>query len=736
MATGGLCCRPPSPDSVPLPDELEESPNEGAVLPPAKPPAEPTIGLKELTEQIQMVTQCLDERAHATTELLLNRAQELSTINAKNQEEPTSFSSQLTPMQRLLQQTAESSPLAMPSPAPPVARWSRIIRDAILEGQWEPAGHIAYPVACPVVFRDGNPVYEQHEWKILQQAKNTVKEHGLKSETARAMLDWIHTADLNSPLDCANIAQLLLSPSQYLVWQWEWVRLAKVEVNCPREQNDILFGLTADMVTGDGRFANVNLQLQYPLPLFQLVASTARQAYYAVPDSSLSPSFTAVQQGLTENFTHFIDQLSQALTNHPGMDEASKQGMFKMLAFENANPKTKSILATLPQGAEVADMIKLSLRAEQASRPPTVLSETESRRRAPVTLVFLRPRAVGSSSTAWTLPPCQVTICPKDRGQFWGEAKAKVEGLSDGADAVAGPAVSGTQSVPSRVPASDPVGSTGQDKAGAAASSEGLQAFPVLQGATHKHLSTLGLAGLTELRDAVGKYGLGSAEVVQVLRYFNASLLTPFDIRSLARALFPPVEYDFFEHKWPQLAVIAVERNTTLGPGDPRRMVNTDMLMGTGNYTRADRQAGFEPLVQEQCQQTGMAALVQAIQLATPQQSFATIVQGADEPFLSFAGRLTAAVEKQVSDPAARTEDRLRGDGGFGSTGPPQVHWTAVLTKDRPETLCTVSMVGATPSEIHLRGLLDSRADVSILSLAAWPPQWPLSLAKTSIAGL
>ncbi|RMC04096.1 hypothetical protein DUI87_19433 [Hirundo rustica rustica] len=291
-------------------------------------------------------------------------------------------------------------------------------------------------------------------------------------------------------------------------------------------------------------------------------------------------------------------------------------------------------------------------------------------------------------------------------------------------------------------------------------------------------------------------------------------------------------------------------------------MINTDMLLGTGNYTRADGQAGFEPSVQEQCQQTGMAALVQTLQLATPQESFVTIVQGVDEPFLCFAGQLTAAVEKQfgkrdaeregetradtnvsasaptngdllsrlaastrgsagvdvctaesvvidsdkihkvpldafgplgdgmsaflmgrssatiqgimvhlglidvdfsgqihamVSTPThplttpkgtqiaqlvpykssvSRIEDRSLGDSGFGSTGPPQVRWTAVLTKDCPEMLCTVSIVGARPSEIHLHGLLDTGADVSILSLAAWPPQWPFSLAKTSIAGL
>ncbi|RMB88393.1 hypothetical protein DUI87_35236 [Hirundo rustica rustica] len=262
--------------------------------------------------------------------------------------------------------------------------------------------------------------------------------------------------------------------------------------------------------------------------------------------------------------------------------------------------------------------------------------------------------AVGSSSTPGGRSPRQVTIRPKDRGRFWGEVKAKVEGLSDGADAGARLAVSDVQPVPSRVPASDPVGPTGQDMAGAAASSEGLQAFPVLQGATHNTYQPLAWQALTELRGAVGKYGLGSAEVMQVLRSFNASLLTPFDIQSLAWANFPPVEYDFFENKWTQLAGRTLEWNRTLGPGDPRRMVNTDMLMGTGNYTRAEGQAGYEPLVQEQCQQTGMVALVQTLQLATPQQPFATIVQGVDEPFLCFAGRLTAAVEKQVSDPAAR----------------------------------------------------------------------------------
>ncbi|RMB93159.1 hypothetical protein DUI87_30481 [Hirundo rustica rustica] len=274
-------------------------------------------------------------------------------------------------------------------------------------------------------------------------------------------------------------------------------------------------------------------------------------------------------------------------------------------------PAPPLIPAASVAAAAGAEVFKFSMNGDMAEMRPVFDKSRNS-------------RAVGSLSTAWTLPPCQVTVRPKDCRHFWGEVKAKVEGLSGDADAGAGPAVSDVQLVPSRVPASDPVGPTGQDKAGAAASSEGLQAFPVLQGTTHNTYQPLAWQALTELRDAVRKYDLGSAEVMQVLHYFNASLLTPFDIRSLARALFPPVEYDFFENKWTQLAGRTVEQNRALGQGDPRHMVNIDMLMGTGNYTRAEGQAGYEPLVQEQCQQTGMAALVQTLQLATPQQPFAT----------------------------------------------------------------------------------------------------------------
>ncbi|XP_023790754.1 uncharacterized protein LOC111934816 [Cyanistes caeruleus] len=79
-----------------------------------------------------------------------------------------------------------------------------------------------------------------------------------------------------------------------------------------------------------------------------------------------------------------------------------------------------------------------------------------------------------------------------------------------------------------------------------------------------------------------------------------------------------------------------------------------------------------------------------------------------------------------------RAENRLRRDSGFGSTGLPQVHWTAVLTdKDRLESVCTLSIPGDTPLDVDLRSV-----DITIVRLADWFPEWPLELVQTSVAGL
>ncbi|XP_058719375.1 uncharacterized protein LOC131592115 [Poecile atricapillus] len=83
-----------------------------------------------------------------------------------------------------------------------------------------------------------------------------------------------------------------------------------------------------------------------------------------------------------------------------------------------------------------------------------------------------------------------------------------------------------------------------------------------------------------------------------------------------------------------------------------------------------------------------------------------------------------------------RTADRTRGDGGFGSTGLPQVLWSACISTQRPQMTCTLSLPTASPPQIQLRGLIDTGADVTIVSFSAWPPSWPLTPMGSAIEGL
>lgn len=56
-----------------------------------------------------------------------------------------------------------------------------------------------------------------------------------------------------------------------------------------------------------------------------------------------------------------------------------------------------------------------------------------------------------------------------------------------------------------------------------------------------------------DLRDKVAKYGLGSSEVMQVIRVLNTDLLAPFDIKHLCQVLFQLVQFRVFEDNWRQV---------------------------------------------------------------------------------------------------------------------------------------------------------------------------------------
>ncbi|XP_054043331.1 uncharacterized protein LOC128903339 [Rissa tridactyla] len=71
--------------------------------------------------------------------------------------------------------------------------------------------------------------------------------------------------------------------------------------------------------------------------------------------------------------------------------------------------------------------------------------------------------------------------------------------------------------------------------------------------------------------------------------------------------------------------------------------------------------------------------------------------------------------------------------GGFGSTGDPQILWVQSISQKRP--LCQCTLIHGT-QQVILNGIIDTGADVTVISQAKWPPQWPLAAVPQVLAGI
>ncbi|XP_053860544.1 uncharacterized protein LOC128822762 [Vidua macroura] len=258
--------------------------------------------------------------------------------------------------------------------------------------------------------------------------------------------------------------------------------------------------------------------------------------------------------------------------------------------------------------------------------------------------------------------------------------------------------------------------------------------------------------------------------IERVLRVINTDLLAPYDIKHLASVLFQPVQFDVFMNNWRRLAERVAMENAHYPQTDPRYCVGVDALMGQNAFANPDVQATWHPIILEQAQKVGFAALMKTMETAAPKQRYVKIVQGAKELFLPFVERLAAALEKQIEDEnlrqvlcktlarenakegqagtriaqlvpfqscVPRADQRMHGNGGFGSTGPLQIFWSAVISADRPQMTCSVILPGASPPSIQLQGATAQKgAEYPMLPLRwlvtrpVWENQWPLPHEK------
>ena len=77
-----------------------------------------------------------------------------------------------------------------------------------------------------------------------------------------------------------------------------------------------------------------------------------------------------------------------------------------------------------------------------------------------------------------------------------------------------------------------------------------------------------------------------------------------------------------------------------------------------------------------------------------------------------------------------------RGAGGFGSTGEPNIFWTQLVQRTQPTLTCTLKNKGSKPEQLVVKGMIDTGADVTIISTAKWPGSWETIPVNTGLVGI
>lgn len=77
-----------------------------------------------------------------------------------------------------------------------------------------------------------------------------------------------------------------------------------------------------------------------------------------------------------------------------------------------------------------------------------------------------------------------------------------------------------------------------------------------------------------------------------------------------------------------------------------------------------------------------------------------------------------------------------RGTGGFGSTGIAEIYWTQAIADSRPMMVCVIKNSRSNVKETKIRGMIDTGADVTIVSGSSWPKDWPTVPTPGAIAGV
>uniref|UniRef100_A0A8C8SJB5 Integrase catalytic domain-containing protein n=1 Tax=Pelusios castaneus TaxID=367368 RepID=A0A8C8SJB5_9SAUR len=178
-----------------------------------------------------------------------------------------------------------------------------------------------------------------------------------------------------------------------------------------------------------------------------------------------------------------------------------------------------------------------------------------------------------------------------------------------------------------------------------------LQAFPVVYSpnkpARHEALP---YELVKELRKSVKEYGLQSSYTMNLIVAISDSyVMAPCDWRALLRLLLSPAQYAVWDTEYRDFVTSQVMENITNAV-----TVGMDEFLGQGQYAMPQAQAQLTRVAFTQAGSLTLRALRQVPDASRRETSFAVILQGPQESYVSFLDRLQTAVQCQIDSEEAQ----------------------------------------------------------------------------------
>ncbi|XP_015504899.1 endogenous retrovirus group K member 6 Gag polyprotein-like [Parus major] len=224
--------------------------------------------------------------------------------------------------------------------------WAKIRKAAVKEGEW---GLVSKMSAFPLCYRRGRvSEWEPLAYGEVKELCKAARECGRQSPHFQNLMSATLAAHVLIPHDMKYIMAMLLSPTEYTLWEIGWKRLLN-QMLWDHHGDQAWRELTIEHIAGEGAHSDPDDQAAVlTQPVLNEIKEAARKAMIQVPDGSRPDfDFADVRQDPNEPYIKFLDRLKLALDRQILLERA-KEELLKRLAVANANEQCKRVLRTLP----------------------------------------------------------------------------------------------------------------------------------------------------------------------------------------------------------------------------------------------------------------------------------------------------------------------------------------------------------------------------------------------------